>query len=93
MQLFRTDGIYEVNGVRVIVEKEKRQLPKGLSLVFQNPELQFVTNSITEELTVSFYGMQKTNPIAYRSNRYIYLTYLILFHATLISYRRVKSGV
>ncbi|ARK24438.1 ABC transporter [Sporosarcina sp. P37] len=59
MQLLRTDGIYEVNGVPIVQKKKKRQLPEGLSLVFQNPELQFVTNSIAEELTVSLHGMTK----------------------------------
>lgn len=61
MQLLRTNGIYEANGVPIVWKKKKRQLPKGLSLVFQNPELQFVTNSITEELTVSLHGMQKAD--------------------------------
>ncbi|WP_251671840.1 MULTISPECIES: ABC transporter ATP-binding protein [unclassified Sporosarcina] len=65
MQLLRTEGIYEVNGEPVIQKKKKRHLPKGLSLVFQNPELQFVTNSIAEELTVSLHGMPKDQAEAY----------------------------
>ncbi|PID14874.1 ABC transporter [Sporosarcina sp. P34] len=65
MQLLRTNGVYEVNGVAIGWKKKKRQLPKGLSLVFQNPELQFVTNSITEELTVSLHGMPKADADMY----------------------------
>ncbi|PIC73417.1 ABC transporter ATP-binding protein [Sporosarcina sp. P17b] len=65
MQLLRTDGVYEVNGVPIVWKKKKRQLPKGLSLVFQNPELQFVTNSIMEELTVSLHSMPKTEADRY----------------------------
>ncbi|PIC83261.1 ABC transporter ATP-binding protein [Sporosarcina sp. P1] len=65
MQLLRTSGIYEVNGVPITWKKKKRQLPQGLSLVFQNPELQFVTNSITEELTVSLHGMPKDDADVY----------------------------
>ncbi|WP_313238152.1 ABC transporter ATP-binding protein [Sporosarcina ureae] len=65
MQLLRTDGVYEVNGVPIVWKKKKRQLPKGLSLVFQNPELQFVTNSITEELTVSLHDMPKADADCY----------------------------
>ena len=65
MQLLRTDGLYEVNGASIVWKKKKRQLPKGLSLVFQNPELQFVTNSIAEELTVSLHGMSKADAESY----------------------------
>ncbi|PID20562.1 ABC transporter [Sporosarcina sp. P3] len=65
MQLLRTDGIYEVNDVPIVWKKKKRQLPKGMSLVFQNPELQFVTNSIKEELTVSLHGMPKADADRY----------------------------
>lgn len=65
MQLLRTDGVYELNGVPIVWKKKKRQLPEGLSLVFQNPELQFVTNSIMDELTVSLHGMPKTEADRY----------------------------
>ncbi|WP_228548312.1 ABC transporter ATP-binding protein [Sporosarcina obsidiansis] len=58
-QLLRTNGVYEVNGIPIVQKKNKRQLPTGLSLVFQNPELQFVTNSIAEELIVSLRGLTK----------------------------------
>ena len=54
MQLLRTSGEYEVNGERVDVEKKKRTPPTGLSLVFQNPELQFVTNSVLDEIAFSY---------------------------------------
>lgn len=65
MQLLRTDGQYEVNDVPIVWKKKKKQLPEGLSLVFQNPELQFVTNSIREELTVSLHGMSKADAESY----------------------------
>ncbi|MBY0224046.1 ATP-binding cassette domain-containing protein [Sporosarcina aquimarina] len=68
MQLLRTEGIYKVNGERVIQKKRKKQLPKGLSLVFQNPELQFVTNSIAEELTVSLHKMSKPQAVNYAAD-------------------------
>lgn len=65
MQLLRTEGLYEVNGKLVVQKKKKRKIPEGLSLVFQNPELQFVTNSLREELTVSLSGMAETEAQAH----------------------------
>lgn len=68
MQLLRTDGLYEVNGQRIVSKKKKRLLPKGLSLVFQNPELQFVTNSIVEELMISLHAMKRADAQQYAEN-------------------------
>lgn len=55
IQLLRTSGTYllqgkPVNGSR---KRKNRTLPQGLALVFQNPELQFVADSIFEELAFS----------------------------------------
>lgn len=58
MQLLKTTGSLTVNGQPIVQKKRRHSLPAGLSLVFQNPELQFVTNSITEELMVSLQGVQ-----------------------------------
>ncbi|WP_349772307.1 ABC transporter ATP-binding protein [Lederbergia citrisecunda] len=54
MQLLRTSGVYEVNGKQIDVDKKKRTPPTELSLVFQNPELQFVTNSVFDEIAFSY---------------------------------------
>lgn len=53
MQLLKTSGALQVNGEPIVQKKRRKTLPAGLSLVFQNPELQFVTNSIMDELTIS----------------------------------------
>ncbi|WP_432353060.1 ABC transporter ATP-binding protein [Sporosarcina sp. A2] len=60
MQLLKTSGTLEVNGNQITQKKRRKVLPTGLSLVFQNPELQFVTNSIIEELTISLQGISST---------------------------------
>ncbi|MCJ7842068.1 ATP-binding cassette domain-containing protein [Lederbergia sp. NSJ-179] len=53
MQLLRTTGHYELEGKFIQWKKRRKTLPEGLSLVFQNPELQFVTNSVWDELAFS----------------------------------------
>lgn len=57
MQLLTTSGSLEVNGKSIIQRKRRKSVPAGVSLVFQNPELQFVANSITEELKISMKGI------------------------------------
>ncbi|WJY27263.1 ABC transporter ATP-binding protein [Sporosarcina trichiuri] len=59
MQLLKTDGRLEVDGREIIPKKRRKSVPAGLSLVFQNPELQFVANSLLEELTVSMQTLPK----------------------------------
>ncbi|NEU30533.1 ABC transporter ATP-binding protein [bacterium LRH843] len=54
MHLLRTEGHYEINGQKIDLEQRKKQPPAELSLVFQNPELQFVTNSVFDEVAFSF---------------------------------------
>nr|WP_325167457.1 ABC transporter ATP-binding protein [Lederbergia citri] len=54
MQLLRSSGVYEVNGKQIDIDKKKKTPPTGLSLVFQNPELQFVTNSVFDEIAFSY---------------------------------------
>ncbi|MBS4218516.1 ABC transporter ATP-binding protein [Bacillus sp. FJAT-49711] len=54
MQLIRTSGEYEVGEKKIDLKKKKKTPPSGLSLVFQNPELQFVTNSVFEEIAFSY---------------------------------------
>lgn len=54
MQLLKTTGTYFVNEKEIAMEQKKRKLPPGLSLVFQNPELQFVTNTLFDELALSY---------------------------------------
>ncbi|KRG08887.1 ABC transporter ATP-binding protein [Lederbergia galactosidilytica] len=53
MQLLRTTGQYVLEENTIQWKKRKNPLPKGLSLVFQNPELQFITNSVVDELSFS----------------------------------------
>ncbi len=66
IQLLKTTGKLTVGGKLVLQKKRAKTLPSGLSLVFQNPELQFVANSLLEELTIS---MHTLNPeeAAYRA--------------------------
>lgn len=56
MQLLRTEGTYRLLG-ELIEQKTKRKrrqaIPKQLSFVFQNPEMQFITNSVYEEVAYS----------------------------------------
>ncbi|MGM7703409.1 ABC transporter ATP-binding protein [Pseudalkalibacillus sp. Hm43] len=49
MQFIKTSGAYELYG------KPVKKLPKDLTFVFQNPEFQFVTNSVYEEIA---YGLR-----------------------------------
>lgn len=65
MQLLKTSGSLHVNGKQVVQKKRRKTLPPGLSLVFQNPELQFVTNTIVEELTISLQGMSSMGAVSH----------------------------
>ncbi|MFD0617725.1 ABC transporter ATP-binding protein [Paenibacillus sp. GCM10027629] len=59
MQLLKTEGIYRLQGKEVQLRRGE-VLSDQLAFVFQNPELQFVTNSVAEELGLSI-GMTKTD--------------------------------
>lgn len=50
MQLIFTTGTYTLKGKIVPSRRKKRTVPDSLSLVFQNPEMQFLTNSLFDEL-------------------------------------------
>lgn len=50
MQLIDTTGTYRLQGRPVSSGRKKRAVPDGVSLVFQNPEMQFISNSIFDEL-------------------------------------------
>lgn len=50
MKLIPTDGEYEVDGERLT---QTKQLARKIAFVFQNPEFQFVTNSVWDELAYS----------------------------------------
>lgn len=60
MQLLRTSGVYVWQGSSVQWSKRKAELPKGLSLVFQNPEMQFITNAVYDELAFTFQSEDKS---------------------------------
>lgn len=53
MQLLSTTGTYMLNGKMIPVENKKKTPPEGLSFVFQNPEMQFVTNTVFDEIAFS----------------------------------------
>ena len=53
MQLLRTSGCYVLHEKTVQWSKKNKTLPSGLTLVFQNPELQFVANTIFDEIAFS----------------------------------------
>jgi len=59
MQLLKTEGIYRLQGKEVQLRRGE-VLSDQLAFVFQNPELQFVTNSVEEELGLSI-GLTKTD--------------------------------
>ncbi|WP_226674775.1 ABC transporter ATP-binding protein [Rossellomorea aquimaris] len=50
IKFIHTSGTYEVNGMLV----KGKKIPKGCAFVFQNPELQFVTHSVFDEVAYSF---------------------------------------
>lgn len=50
MKLIPTDGEYKVYGNRL---EQTKQLARRIAFVFQNPEFQFVTNSVWEEMAYS----------------------------------------
>src|SRR5699024_9878175 len=54
MQLIRTSGSYHLNGKMIDYDKKNKTIPNGISFVFQNPELQFITNTIFDELAFSY---------------------------------------
>ncbi|MBS4207054.1 ABC transporter ATP-binding protein [Bacillus sp. FJAT-50079] len=56
MHLLHTTGHYELDGKMLDLQEKKKKPPIGLSLVFQNPELQFITNSVFDELAFSIKG-------------------------------------
>lgn len=60
MQLLPTTGTYILEGQAVPVHPKKRQPPPALSLVFQNPEMQFITHSIRDELAFTLRKEGKT---------------------------------
>ena len=53
MHLLKTTGNYELNGESINLQNRKKRPPVGLSLVFQNPELQFMTNTVFDEIAFS----------------------------------------
>jgi len=57
MHLLRTTGQYKLYGKTLDLENRKKLPPKGLSLVFQNPEMQFITNGIFDEIAFSLQNL------------------------------------
>src|SRR5690625_3079729 len=53
MHFIKTSGNYQLFGKRLDLREKKKQPPKQLSFVFQNPELQFITESIFDEIGYS----------------------------------------
>lgn len=54
MHLLKTSGHYEISGKQIDLTEKKLPPPPELSLVFQNPELQFIMNSVFEEIAFSY---------------------------------------
>jgi energy-coupling factor transport system ATP-binding protein len=50
MQFIKTDGHYEINNTSI---KKVKKLTDEMTFVFQNPEFQFVTNTVFEEIAFS----------------------------------------
>ncbi|WP_235857526.1 ABC transporter ATP-binding protein [Paenibacillus albiflavus] len=56
MQLLRTEGLYQIEGEQIVQTTKrirKQIVPSQLAFVFQNPEMQFITNSVNEEVSFS----------------------------------------
>jgi len=53
MRLINSEGDYRIQGKPVSLNKKDKVPPKELSFVFQNPELQFVENSVKDEIAFS----------------------------------------
>lgn len=53
MRLIHATGHYHINGRLIDMTDKKKTPPKELSLVFQNPELQFVTHTVFDEIAFS----------------------------------------
>lgn len=51
IQLLKTDGTYQVNGRNI---RRNKDISSEAGFVFQNPELQFVANTVFEELALTF---------------------------------------
>lgn len=54
MHLIKTSGKYILNNQQINLDEKKISPPKDLSLVFQNPELQFVTNTLFDEIAFTY---------------------------------------
>lgn len=50
IQLIRTAGTYILENEKIKYNKKDKSVPVNISFVFQNPELQFITNTIFDEL-------------------------------------------
>ncbi|CAN7384412.1 ABC transporter ATP-binding protein [Rossellomorea sp. LjRoot5] len=50
MKFIYTSGTYELNGIQM----KGKKIPQDCAFVFQNPELQFVTHSVYDELAYSY---------------------------------------
>lgn len=53
MRLINSEGDYHIHGKQISLDKKNKVPPKELSFVFQNPELQFVENSVKDEISFS----------------------------------------
>ncbi|WP_438318144.1 ABC transporter ATP-binding protein [Sporosarcina sp. FA9] len=54
IHLIQTTGYYELSGKEIDLLQRKKRPPTELSLVFQNPELQFITNTLFDEIAFSY---------------------------------------
>ena len=52
-QLIATSGTYKITGEDIIYQKKHSKVPSALSYVFQNPEMQFIKDSVYEEVAAS----------------------------------------
>jgi len=59
-QLVPTAGTYVLRGRTIPEIPNKRRVPEGIALVFQNPEMQFVADSLFDELAVSLASPDKS---------------------------------
>lgn len=54
VHLLKTEGTYLLNNRRIDLSEKNIEQPEELGFVFQNPELQFITNSILDEIAFSY---------------------------------------
>ncbi|MCH1627073.1 ABC transporter ATP-binding protein [Ferdinandcohnia quinoae] len=75
MQFIKTSGVYKLNG-KII--KNGKKISDLMTFVFQNPEFQFVTNSVFEEIAFSLrLGNKREQEIQMKVQYFLHMFHLL----------------